>query len=178
MKKGFEPGSEAYQDEGKLFIRVSSLTKQGIIDKDQKYLNDELYQKLKKDFEPKVGEILLTKDATPGIVYTLKNPIEGVISSGILRLKLKDEKVENEYLALCLNSIIGQMQAERDGGGSIITHWKPEQIKNVLIPILPKPTQKKISELVKKSHEARKMAKELLEQAKRKVEEIVEQNSL
>ena len=173
MKKGIEPGSEVYQDEGKLFIRVSSLSKNGLEDKDQKYLSDELYQKLKKNYEPKVGEILLTKDATPGIAYVVKEPIEGIVSSGILRLKLKNEKVENEYLALCLSSVIGQMQAERDGGGSIITHWRPEQIKNVLIPILPKPTQQKIADLVQKSHEARSKAKQLLEQAKNKVEELI-----
>ena len=174
MKKGIEPGSEVYQDEGKLFIRVSSLSKNGLEDKDQKYLSDELYQKLKKNYEPKVGEILLTKDATPGTAYVVKEPIEGIVSSGILRLKLKNEKVENEYLALCLNSVIGQTQAERDGGGSIITHWRPEQIKNVLIPILPKPTQQKIADLVQKSHEARSKAKQLLEQAKYKVEQLIE----
>jgi restriction endonuclease S subunit len=173
MKKGIEPGSEVYQDEGKLFIRVSSLSKNGLEDKDQKYLSDELYQKLKKNYEPKVGEILLTKDATPGIAYVVKEPIEGIVSGGILRLKLKNEKVENEYLALCLNSVIGQTQAERDGEGSIITHWRPEQIKNVLIPILPKSTQQKIADLVQKSHEARSKAKQLLGQAKQKVEEII-----
>ncbi len=174
MKKGIEPGAEVYQDEGNLFVRVSSLSKNGIEDKDQKYLNGGLYEKLKKNHEPKIGEILLTKDATPGIAYAIKEPIEGIISSGILRLKLKDKKVEKEYLTLCLNSVLGQMQAERDGGGSVITHWGPEQIKNVLIPVLPKTTQQKIADLVQKSHEARSKAKQLLEQAKHKVEQLIE----
>jgi restriction endonuclease S subunit len=173
IKKGIETGAEEYQDEGKLFIRVSSLTKQGIIDKDQKYLSDELYQKLKKDFEPRVGEILLTKDATPGVAYAIKEPVEGIISGGILRLKLK-EGVDAEYVALCINSIIGQMQAGRDAGGSIIAHWRPEQIENLVIPILPKPIQQKIADLIRTSHSARKKAKELLEEAKRKVEEMIE----
>ncbi len=66
------------------------------------------------------------------------------------------------------------MQVERDAGGSIIIHWKPEQIKNLLIPILPKPTQQKIADLVRKSHESRKKAKELLEGAKQKVESLIE----
>ena len=47
-------------------------------------------------------------------------------------------------------------------------------IKDILIPILPKPTQQKIANLVRQSHGARKKAKELLEEAKRKVEEMVE----
>jgi restriction endonuclease S subunit len=173
MKKGIEIGAEQYQDEGKLFIRVSSMGKFEINSGNQKYLSEKLYDELKKNFQPQVGEILLTKDATPGIAYVLKENIEGIISGGTLRLKLK-EKIEAEYLALCLNSIIRQMQAERDAGGSVIAHWKPEQIKDVVIPILPESTQQKIAGLVHQSHEARKKAKGLLEEAKRKVEEMIE----
>ena len=173
MRKGFEPGSEAYQEEGKLFIRVSSVSKLGIEEKDQKYLSEELYQALKKDFEPQLGDILLTKDATPGIAYVIKEPLEGIISGGILDLKVKDN-IESEYLALCISSIVGQWQAQRDAGGSIIAHWKPEQVKNLIIQILPNDTQEKIAELVRKSHEARKKSKELLDQAKKEVEEMIE----
>ena len=172
IKKGFEPGSDEYQEEGKLFIRVSSISKHGIIDKDQKYLSNELYYVLRKDFEPKTGEILLTKDATPGIAYVLKEPVEGIIAGGIIRLKLKED-IESEYLALCVNSMIGQVQIERDAGGSVIVHWKPDQIKDLQIPILSKFTQQKIADLVRKSHEAHTKAKDLLEKAKKEVERLI-----
>ena len=184
IKKGIEPGAEEYlipsdtedveDEKGKQFIRVSSLSKFGVNDNDQKYLSEELYQKLKDDFEPKKGEILLTKDASPGIAYVLKEDIEGIMSGGILRLKLRNKEVEDEYLVLCINSIVGQMQVERDAGGSVIAHWRPEQIKNILIPILPKLIQQKISDLIRQSHVSRKKAKELLEEARRKVEELIE----
>src|SRR3990167_2641755 len=146
IKKGIEPGAEAYQDEGKLFIRVSSLSKFGVQSVDQKYLSNELYQKLYTDFQPQVGEILLTKDATPGIAYVVTEAVEGIISGGILRLKLKTN-IDTEYLALCLNSLVGQMQVERDAGGSVIKHWRPDQVKNIEIPFLPKETQQKIGEI-------------------------------
>jgi restriction endonuclease S subunit len=173
IRKGFEPGSDEYIETGKPFIRVSNISKCGLTDKDQKFLLEPLFQELKKNFKPRVGEILLTKDASPGIAYALKEEIDGIIASGIIRLSLK-ENVEAEYLALCINSLVGQMQIERDAGGSIIVHWKPEQIKNLLIPILPKSTQQKIADLVRKSQESRKKAKELLEEAKRKVEKMIE----
>jgi len=175
ITKGIEPGAEEYKETGKQFIRVSSLSKEGINLNDQKLLDDKLYQELKKDYQPEIGEILLTKDATPGIAYVLKENLEAIVAGGILRLKLK-EKIEAEYLALILNSLVGQEQAERDAGGSIIKHWKPEQIKNVLIPIISNDKQKIISDLVKKSFDARKKSKELLDEAKRKVEEIIENN--
>jgi restriction endonuclease S subunit len=174
MKKGIEIGGDSYQEKGRQFIRVSSMSKLGINNNDQKFLGDKLYEKLKADFCPQEGEILLTKDATPGIAYVLKEDIKGIVSSGVLRLKVKDGGVNNEYLSLCLNSVIGQMQAERDAGGSIIKHWKPSEIGKVLIPILPQETQQKIAKLVQESHQARKESKELLEEAKRKVEEMIE----
>lgn len=176
MKKGVEPGSEAYAEEGKLFIRVSSISKFGLTDKDQKYISDALYGELKDNYVPKVGEILLTKDASPGVACVLRGKTEGVVSGGVMRLKVK-EKIDTEYLALCINSLVGQLQVERDAGGSIIAHWKPEQIKQVQIPVLPEKTQQKIAELVRESHEARTKAKQLLEEAKHKVEELIESNA-
>lgn len=175
IKKGIEVGTEKYQDEGIPFIRVSNLSVNGLVDRDQKYLHEEDYQLLKDKFEPNEGEILLTKDATPGIAYFIKEPIKCIISSGILRLNVRD--IKPEYLCLCINSIIGKSQIERDGGGSVITHWKPYQIKRLQIPILPIQIQNKIAELVQESHEARRKAKQLLEEAKKKVEDAINENN-
>jgi Restriction endonuclease S subunits len=174
IQKGIEPGSENYRDEGKPFIRVSNLSKYGFTNRDQKYLSEELYQQLRETYEPKQGDFLLTKDATPGIAYVVKEQIEGIISSGILRLQINDSKINKEYLALCINSIVGRMQVERDCGGSVILHWKPEQVKRLQIPLLPLSIQQEIASLVQQSHEARKKAKELLEIAKRAVEIAIE----
>jgi len=175
VQKGIEVGSEKYEEEGKPFIRVSNLSISGFTDRDQKYIGEKLYQQLKTIYEPKEGDFLLTKDATPGIAYVVKEPVEGIISSGILKLKINDNEINKEYLALCVNSLVGKMQIERDGGGSVIIHWKPEQVKKLKIPILPPKTQQKIASLVQQSHEARKKAKELLEKAKRAVEIAVEE---
>ncbi len=174
IQKGIEPGSENYQERGKQFIRVSNLSVYGFFERDQKYLSDELYQQLREIYEPKQGDFLLTKDATPGIAYVVKEPIQGIISSGILKLQVDESKINKEYLALCINSFVGKEQVERDCGGSVILHWKPEQIKRLQIPLLPPETQQKIASLVQQSHEARKKAKELLEKAKIILENAIE----
>jgi len=176
IQKGIEPGSEKYQDEGKPFIRVSNLSINGFTNRDQKYLSEELYQQLREIYEPKQGDFLLTKDATLGIAYVVKKQTEGVISNGILRLQINENKINKEYLALCINSFIGEMQIKRDGEGSVILHWKPEQVKKLKIPILPPKIQQKIASLVQQSHEAKMKAKELLEVAKRSVEIAIEKN--
>lgn len=178
IKKGIEVGGEQYQEKGKPFIRVSNLSVNGLIEREQKYIDETLYAELAGEYEPRVGELLLTKDATPGIAYVLKEPIKGVIAGGILRLTVDETRINKEYLALCINSLIGKLQIERDGGGSVIKHWRPEQIKKLTIPLLPRHTQQGIGSLVQQSHEARRKAKDLLEEAKRKVEEAVEAASV
>ncbi|PMP96120.1 MAG: hypothetical protein C0169_04760, partial [Thermodesulfobacterium geofontis] len=176
MQKGIEVGSENYQEKGKLFIRVSNLSINGFVDRDQKYISEDLYEQLKETYEPKLGDFLLTKDATPGIAYVVKEQIEGIISSGILKLQINESEINKEYLALCINSLVGKMQVERECGGSVILHLKPEQVKRLQIPLLPPSTQQKIASLVQKSNETRRKSKELLEVAKKAVEIAIERD--
>jgi len=177
IKKCIEPGSEAYQESGIAFLRVSNLSKFGIKDGNQQYISEDLYRTIKQH-QPKKNEILLSKDATPGIAYYLKDEPEKMIpSGGILRLKVKDEdKLYPEYLTLVLNSVIVQKQIERDAGGSIINHWLVDQVKNTLIPILPIAKQQKIAEIVNGSFCNRELSKRLLETAKRGVELAIEKD--
>ena len=177
FQKGIEVGSENYQEEGKPFIRVSNLSIHGLVEKDQKYISEELCAQLKDMYQPKIGDFLLTKDATPGIAYVVKEPTEGIIASGILKLSINENVINKEYLVLCINSAVGKLQIQRDGGGSVITHWRPDQIKKLQIPVLSDKIQKKIARLIQQSHEARRKAKQLLEEAKVKVEEAIEKAS-
>lgn len=79
-----------------------------------------------------------------------------------------------EYLQVVLRSFIGKLQMERPTTGTSYPTITDQDIENIWVPVLPKETQLKIADLVKKSHEARKKSKELLEEAKRKVEEMIE----
>lgn len=173
LVKGIEPGSSFYSEEGKTFIRVSNLNKFEINNNNQQYLSEDTYNALKPYYQPFKGEILLSKDASPGIAYHLKEEIEGIISGGILRLQPLSE-IKKEYICLVINSLVGQSQIERDSGGSVIYHWKPDQVKKTLIPILPDTIQEKIESLCVESFFARRRAKALLEEAKKKVEEMIE----
>ena len=132
------------------------------------------FQKLKTPYEPKVGDFLLSKEVMPGTAYVVKEPVEGIAAGSILILKIDEDKINKEYLALCINSIIGNLQIGREGEGSVITHWRPEQIENLQVPILYRKVQEEISSLIKQSHETKHRARELWEEAKRKVEKAIE----
>lgn len=81
---------------------------------------------------------------------------------------------QREYLQVALRSLIGKLQLEKPTTGTSYPTVTDEDVENLLIPILPIKIQEKIAELVRKSHEARKKSKELLEEAKRRVEEMIE----
>ena len=174
-KKWYEPWAEAYSQDWKDFIRVSDFTKFWI-DWTDKKISDKLYDELKWDYQAKKWEILFTKDWTIWITYVLKEDLEWIISSAFLRLNLKEkyENYEKECLALILNSIICKLQIERFSWWALISHLKPSDFERIKIPLINPELQKEISDKIKESFKLRNESKELLEQAKKMVEDEIE----
>ena len=174
IQKSIEPGSEAYQDKGVEFVRVANLSKFGI-SKSDICLNRENFAKELEKLAPKKDTILLSKDGSIGISYCLEEDLECITSGAILQLKVKDKnEILPQVLSLILNSIAVKLQAERDSGGSIIAHWKISEIENVLIPLLDLGLQEQIASKIQKSFALRAKSKSLLESAKAKVEQNIQ----
>lgn len=174
VKKGVEVGSEAYAEEGKDFIRVSDFTIYGIEDVEKK-ISEELYDGLKDNYKPKKGEVLFTKDGTIGISFAINEDVDAIVSGAFLRLKPK-VKINNNYLALVLNSFYCKAQIERMSGGAIIAHLKPDSAIQVKIPMLSEAKQEELAGKVLEALRLRKEVKVLLEKAKRAVEIFVEKD--
>ena len=173
IKKSIEPGSDAYQEEGVPFIRVSDVDKFEITTPSI-MLAKETVPNI-ADLYPKKDTILLSKDGSVGIAYKLENDMEVVTSGALLHLTVKNcDVVLPDYLTLVLNSPIVQLQAERDCNGAIIQHWKPSDIEKVLIPVLDMSIQKEIADKVQASFKLREESKRLLELAVRTVEMAIE----
>lgn len=166
LQKSIEPGSDFYQSEGLPFVRVADLTKFGVT-KPSIYLDEEIFKDV---IRPKKDTILMSKDGSIGIAYKVEKDEDFITSSAILHLQITDDNILPDYLTLILNSKVVQMQAERDAGGSIIQHWKPSEINNVVIPVLPMEKQQEISQKVQESFRLRNESKRLLNVAKTAVE--------
>lgn len=174
MQKCIEVGSGEYLESGIPFVRVSNLSPFDITE--EKYISESLYSEIAQH-QPRQGEILLTKDATPGIAHYLSEPPRPMIpSGGILRLQNKTGLLNNECLTLILNSLLTKEQANRDAGGSVIRHWRPDQIEQVVIPIIAPETQVAIREQVSESAALRRQSRQLLDLAKGAVELAIEQD--
>lgn len=166
ISKSVEPGSDYYLTEGVPFVRVADLTKFGVTEPSI-YLDKEIFKDV---IRPKQDTILMSKDGSIGIAYKVEKDEDFITSGAILHLQIIDDNILPDYLTLVINSKVVQMQAERDAGGSIIQHWKPSEINNVVIPILPMEKQQEISQKVQESFRLRNESKRLLNVAKTAVE--------
>lgn len=171
IKKSVEPGSEAYQDSGIPFVRVSDVTKFGISEPNI-YLSPSDFNL--NELRPKKDTILLSKDGSVGIAYKIEEDIDCITSGALLHLSVFNKDYTPDYLTLVLNSIVVQMQAERDSNGAIIQHWKPSEIEQVIIPKLPKPIQETISAKIQESFALKTESKRLLDKVKIMVEREIE----
>lgn len=169
--KSIEPGSDCYGTEGTPFIRVSDVNKFGIAEPEIKI--DGNYD---ENLFPRKDTILFSKDGSIGIAYNVREDMTSITSGALLHLTIKNKSlVLPDYLTLVLNSSVVQMQAERDSNGAIIKHWKPDDIKKVVVPVVSREVQEKIAAQVSESFRLRSESEKLLARAKRAVELAIEQ---
>ena len=132
-------------EKGIPLVRVSDLSPYEVTE--EKYISEECYANM-QEYQPQKGDILLSKDGTPGIVYYLHSkPKRMIPSSEILILKSDTNTVGNESLTLILNSILTQEQMHRDvAGSSSIRRWRSDQVAATRIPLLSREKQVEIEQ--------------------------------
>lgn len=134
-----------------------------------------------KDFKPRKETRVKTGDivfASIGSIGTTALVVEEFNNSFIFnntgKISIRDkESLLPEYLSVVLHSIVGKLQLEKEASQTAQPKISDSQVRSLFIPILIRLTQQKIAELVKKSHQTRSKAKQLLEEAKNKVENLI-----
>jgi len=166
------------KEEGIPFIRIINLKNNTIVlDEDTLYIKRNIHEGMLKRTQLKTNDVLLTMAGTIGVsVVVPKNIEEANINQAIARIVLKED-VNPFYLSAVLNSQIGKIQTDRYSRPSVQANINLEEIRNLKIPLPPLEVQNKIAEEVKrrmqKAEELQKEAKEVLERAKREVENII-----
>jgi restriction endonuclease S subunit len=90
---------------------------------------------------------------------------------------LNSNKLNPETLLVLAKSLIIQKLLERGCRGTILTAIGKNELQKIKIPLLPSPIQNKISSKIQESSKLRKESKELLEKAKKMVEDEIEREA-
>lgn len=122
----------------------------------------------------KAGDILISRvRPTRGAIAFISEKLENIIGSSAFYVCQPQDEFIAEFLFLYLRSELSLNQLGRPIVGSLYPTIKDENVENILVPVIPKPKQEKIAELVKQSFTLRKEAKQLLDEATKKVEETI-----
>ena len=163
-----------FVDGGITYLRVSNI-------KPNRFnLSDVMFapnMDITKDIKLKEGDVLLTRKGTYGVATVANKESEKyLISSEIFRIVLK-EGLKPFYLSTWLNCDLQQIVFNRIKTGGIMGHLSQEALLQIKIPLPPLAVQNKIADEVKtrmqKAVQLQKEAKEVLEEAKERVERII-----
>ncbi len=169
----FEPKKES--DKQFRYVELSNINASiGIIDGFSEMLGKDAPGRAKRIL--KEGDVIVSsvEGSLEKVALVHKEQKGFLASTGFFQLRSKE--ILPEVLLIIAKSIIFQSQLKQRCTGTILTAVPKESIRDILVPIISKPIQQKIAELVRKSHEARRKAKELLEESKIKVEKLIENN--
>ena len=154
------------------YVELSNITSSvGTIDGFSEVSGSEAPSRAKRVLKPNDVILSSVEGSLEKVALVGKEQDGYLASNGFFQFRSKD--ILPEVLLVLAKSFVLQMQFEKQTAGTILTAVPKEAVKNIVVPKLNKSTQQKIADLVQKSHEARSKAKQLLEQAKSKVEDLI-----
>jgi len=105
-------------------------------------------------------------------VYLDEAPAFASNHVNILRLS---PDIDHAYMAMVFQSIIGQFQTQKHARGSAQAELYPADIDKFMVPLLPPDKQQEIGNLVRESLTKQRESAQLLDQAKSRVEQLIEE---
>jgi len=162
-----------YLQEGVPFLRIADVNEWRFSLDTIRYISEE-QAKQEQQARVQTSDVLISRSGTLGLTVVIPEYLnEAIFGSYFIRVRLHSKQIIPEYLALFINSPIGQAWVERLNTGAIQTNLTIPAIESIPIPIPPLDVQKMMTQKVLASFAAEDEAKRLLEQAKRRVEEMV-----
>ncbi len=169
---GFAFSSDDYLENGDLaLIRINNIKNADLDMSNAVYLKKQC-EKLSPKDKVKQGDILISMSGSIGLSCLIKENIEAMTNQRILKISIKD--FSGDVLVLLLNSIFCRLQFERIGTGGVQTNISSNDILNILIPKINPATQEQIALKIQKSLTLRAKSKDLLQNAKIKLENAIE----
>lgn len=105
-------------------------------------------------------------------VYLSDTPAMASNHVNIVRLQ---PGIDTAYMTLVFQSIVGQFQTQKHSRGSAQAELYPSDIDRFIVPLLATDKQQAIGDLVRQSLVKQQESRKLLEQAKARVEQLIEE---
>ena len=175
-------GKRHYSDEGLPYLRVGDVMENEIDMEGAEKIDPSEYD-LSKIPKVEVGDLLITRKGTTGRVSVVSNDeIETVLSSEIIRVRLKKEcKINGErvlidpyYVAAYLNSTYGKQLIIQKQTGGISEGINQPDLKEIEIPILSQSKMDEISKVYRNANIELKNARKKIHDMTFNIERILE----
>ncbi len=172
IKRGLQP---EYVEDGEIIVVNSQhlgrylLNVEATQRTDRKFWDDNKRSRLQKK-----DVLLYSTGAYVGRTNTWLEDQEGIASNHVTIIR-PIAPCNPLYLAVFLNAPVGLLQTEKWASGSGQREIYPDDIGQFLIHLPPEKFQQQVADLVQQSYQARQKAKALLEEAKAKVEALIEE---
>ncbi|HCE5420931.1 TPA: restriction endonuclease subunit S [Legionella pneumophila] len=138
-----------FTEQGVPLIRIRNLTANKVQLEGCNYLNPEKVEKIWKQFQLDVDDLLISTSATTGLVSSVGPEAKGAIPyTGIIRLKPKNKSIINEYIKLLVSSTLFFTQIDLLKTGSTIQHFGPLHLGQMSICLPPLGEQSEIARLI------------------------------
>jgi len=124
------------------------------------------------------GDIIFASIGSVGTTALIRKEFSGsFISNNTGRIRVKSKDISSDYLQVVLRSAIGQAQFKREQTQTAQPKISNDQISAIQIPVLAKPIRDKITKLAQESHASLSVSRQLLEDAKFEVEQLINDES-
>lgn len=175
LKSGFAFSSNKYKNSGKQIVRIQNISGNLLnLDRNPVYYKNLDLEKL-SFFRIKKGDTLMAMTGNTIGNCTLNTSDEELyLNQRVLAISPNTESVTPEYLFLILKHIIFKTFIDRELVGGAQPNISLNFISNQIIPLIEKEKMNIITEKLIKYFEYTTRSKQLLEQAKQRVEELIE----
>jgi restriction endonuclease S subunit len=154
------------------YLALSNISSQGYIQDYQEESGKDLPSRARRKINTNDLIISSIEGSLSSCALVEKEFDNAICSTGFF--VLNSEKINSETLLILFKSLVIQELLQRGSKGTILTAISKTELESIKIPLIKPSIQKQIAEKIEESHRLRKESKELLEEAKRKVEEEIE----
>ena len=168
--------SQYYTDHknGIPFLRAVDIIQSRVDMSDLLYIKSDVHNGLLNRTQLKKNDVLFSIAGTVGRCGIFDYDFEANINQAIAIIRFDESVVKHLYVIQFFNSKIGQLLIEKYARQGLQTNLNLEEVSNLYLPVISMEIQTLIAEKIQKSFDLRKQSQQLLESAKRMVEEEIE----